>query len=90
MKSPCIVAFGATLDSVEEMKVVIDDYNVLHMPSMLSALHYCISSYYVFNMSYPPEFRTLMLFLEKYVYGIKPSLSLPLSASVLYDNLLKV
>ena len=50
----------------------------------------CISAYYVFNISYPPAFYALMLFLEKYVYGIKPSLTSPLSVTVLYDNLLKV
>ncbi len=89
VKSPCIVGFGATLDSVEEIKVVIED-NVLRMPSMLCALNYCVSSYYVFNISYPREFRVLMLFLEKHVYCLKPSLALPLSATILYDNLLKV
>ena len=74
---------------MEEIKVVIED-NVLRMSSMLCALYYSVSSYYVFNISYPREFRVLMLFLEKHVYGLKPSFALPLSASVLYDNLLKV
>lgn len=60
VNSPCIIAFGATLDTIEEIKVVIERNNVIRMPSMLSALHYCFSSYYVFNMSYPPDFRALL------------------------------
>jgi hypothetical protein len=87
IKAPSIIAFGV-MDKIEEIKIIIEDDNVLRMPSMLSAVSYCISAYYVFNISYPPEFRSLMLFLEKYIYGLKPSLTLPLSATLLYDNLL--
>lgn len=90
VKSPCIIAFGTTLDSVGEAKVVMEGDNVLHMPTLLTALHYCMASYYVFNISYPVEFRPFMLFLEKYIYGMKPSLKLPLSVTLLYDNLQKV
>ena len=60
------------------------------MPSIATALHFCFASYYVFNISFPPEFR-LMLFLEKFVYNLKPSVpKLPLSVVVLNDDLKRV
>jgi len=69
--------------------VVMEKDNVLSMPSLTAALHYCFASYYVFNISYPPDSKPLMLLLESYVYGLKPSLKLPLSVAVLMDNLQK-
>ena len=60
------------------------------MPSIATALHFCFASYYVFNISFPPEFRLVMLFLEKFVYNLKPSVpKLPLSV-VLNDDLKRV
>ena len=59
------------------------------MPSVIDALHYSFSSYYVFNISFPPDFHLLLLFLEKYVYGLKSSMKVPLSISILYDSLEK-
>ena len=35
------------------------------------------------------EFHLVMLFLKKYVYGLKSSQKLPLSVSILYDSLQK-
>lgn len=67
LKSPCIIAFGTTLDSVGEVKVVMEGDNVLRIPLVYSAMHYCMASYNVFNISYPVEFRPLMLFLEKFM-----------------------
>ncbi len=89
MKSPCIVAFGGSIDFVSDVKVVIEN-NVLPMPSVMNAMEYCVASYYVFNMAYPLEIHPLLIFFEKYIFDLKPSHKLPLSAAVLYDNLQKV
>lgn len=89
-RAPFIVGFGATRASATDFKVVIETDNVLSMPSVVTALHYCFPSYYVFNISFPPDFRFVLLFLEKYVYGLKPSQKLPMCVTVLINSLERV
>lgn len=90
LHSPRIVVFGVTKDLPSDVKVVMESENILPMSSVTDALHYCFASYYIFDAAFPPDFHLLLLFLEKYVYGLKPSQKLPLSVSLLYDNLQKV
>ena len=87
-KGPFVAAFGETVDVLSYM-VVMEKNNVISMPTLAAALHYCFASYYVFNISYPPDSKSLMLFLESHVYRLKPSLKLPLSVAFLIDNLQK-
>ena len=89
VRAPSVVAFGATKDSPSDIKVVMESENIMPMPSMVDALHYCFASYYIFNISFPPDFHLILLFLEKYVYGLKSSQKLPLSVSLLFDSLQK-
>ena len=84
--TPCIVGFGDCVKSVTDFKVVIEGENIFPMPSLIYALHFCFAAYYVFNISFPVDFRFVLLFLEKFVYGLKPSQKLPLSISVLADS----
>ena len=67
--------------------VVIEKTNALPMPSVSAALHFCFASYYVFNISFPPEFKLILLFLEAYVYGLKPSQKIPISVKLLRDSM---
>jgi len=60
---------------------------IVPFSSFTEAVHYCFASYYVSNISYPPDIKPLMLLLETYVYGLKPSLKEPLSVTLLKDNL---
>ena len=61
------------------------------MPSLVMAIHFCFATYYVFNISFPSEFRLILLFLEKFVYNLKTSApKLPLSVVVLNDSLKRV
>lgn len=89
-RAPYIAAFGISFDQLTDFKVVIEKENVLPMPSVAVALHCCFASYYLYNISYPSEFNHIMLFLEQYVYCIKPSRKLPLSVAVIIDCLEKV
>ena len=88
--TPYILAFGATQEHLLDIKVIIERENVLPMPSVATALHFCFSAYSVFNISFPQTPSLIVIFLEKYVYGLKPSQKPPLSATVLYDSLQKV
>ena len=87
-KAPFIVGFGLTRASASDFKVIIEEDNVFSMPSLVAALNYCFATYYVYNISYPPDFRFVLLFLESYVYGLKPSQKLPLSVTGLIDAIL--
>ena len=90
VQAPSILAFGKTRDYPEDIKVLIEG-NILIMPSLVTALHFCFASYYVFNISFPPEFRNTLLFLETFVYKLKSSVNkLPLSVVVLNDSLKRV
>ena len=80
MRAPSVVTFGATKDSPSDIKVVIEHY------ANVDALNYCFVSYYIFIST---RLSLSMLFLEKFVYGLKPSQKLPLSVSILYDSLQK-
>ena len=73
LAEPYIAAFGVTRDSITDSKLVIEKDNIIKMPSLSIALHCCFASYFLFNISYPPHFIPVMLFLEKYVYGMTPS-----------------
>ena len=84
------MGFGVTRASASDFKVVTETDNVLSMPSVVTALHYCFADYYVFNISFPPDFRFVLLFLEKYVNGLKSFQKLPMCVTVLIDSLERV
>lgn len=88
-KAPYIAAFGPSLDELCEFKVVVEKDNVVAMPSMDFALHCCFAAYYIYNISYPPDLRPYLLFLEQYVYRLRPSQKLPLTISIVVDGLEK-
>ena len=73
-----------------DFKVLIESDNVIPMPSVLTALHYCFVAYYVFNIAFPLQYRLILLFLEKCVYSIKPSQKTPIIVSTLIHSLDKV
>ena len=82
----------ATLESQapSDIKIIIEN-NTFIVPSMVTAIHFCFASYYVFNITFPPASRLLLVFLEKYVYNLKTSVpKLPLSVVLLNDNLKRV
>lgn len=89
-KAPFIAAFGRTREELSDFKVVIEGENILPMHSLRVALHCCFAAYYIYNISYPPDFGTVMLFLEQYVYKLKPSQKVPLSVCLLIDSLEKI
>ena len=88
--APCIVAFGETRDHISDVKVVIERTNVLSMPTVMKALHFCFCSYYVFNISFPTAFKSILIFLEKYIYGLRSSQKLPLHIVLLNDGMERV
>ena len=63
--APCVIAFGATRDTLSDVKVVVEKDNVLSMPSLSKATHFCFASYYVFNISFPQSFKPILLFMAK-------------------------
>ena len=69
------------------LRVVMERDNIISMPSIITALHYYFASYYIFNISFPPQFRPVLLFLEMFVYGLKPSQKTPLSVTTLIHSL---
>ena len=73
-----------------DFKVVIETKNVISMPSVATALHYSFASYHVFIISFPLDCRCVLLFLEKYVYQLKPSRTLPMCVNALIDSLEKL
>ncbi len=91
-RAPFIAAFGRNKDELVEFKLVIERENILAMPSLNVAVHCCFASYYIYNISYPPDFSSILLFLEQsiYLFNVKPSQKLPLSVSVIIDSLKKL
>lgn len=69
-----------------DIKVIIEE-NVFDMPSVETALYFCFSTYYVFNISYPLVARNVFLFLEKLVFNLSSVSKLPVSVIVFNDNL---
>ena len=53
-----------------DFKVVIEGENIFPMPSLICALHFCFAAYYVFNISFPVDFRFVLLFIELINYTI--------------------
>lgn len=85
MKAPSIVGFGEN-----DVKVVVEG-TILPMPCMVTAIHFCFSCFYVLNISFPTDFNNIMLFLEKFIYCLKSSVSkLPLCVLGLQDNLSRI
>ena len=78
------IAFGLTRDSITDIKVVIENNNIIPMPSLSTAIHFCFASYYIFNISFPTAFKSI---LEKYVYGLKSSQKLPMSVVLVHDGM---
>ena len=81
--APYIAAFGLTVDELTSVKLVIERENVLSMPSIAVTLHCCFACYYLYNISFPANFSTMLLFLEQYVYNLRPSQKLPVCVTEL-------
>ena len=47
--APCIAAFGITRDGITDVKVVIEKDNILPIPNVSTAIHFCFACYYVFH-----------------------------------------
>ena len=77
------------MEKPTDFKVVIEKENIIEMPSLFVAVQYCFTTYYVMNIAYPSQVNPLMLFLETELFGLKPSSKIPISVTVLRDNLLK-
>ena len=75
------------VDALSDFKLVIEKENVISVPSLSYALHCCFSCYYIYNISFPADSSPIMVFFEKYVYGLNPSKKLSLTASILIDSL---
>ena len=87
IKAPFIAAFGVTRNDISDVKVIVELDNIIPVFDMHTAIHFCFASYYVFNIAYPPSFKNLLIFLERYVYFLKSTTKLPLCVSVLHDGL---
>ena len=86
-QAPSIAAFGVSLDSLTDFKVVIEQKSIITVPSLSYAVHCCLACFYIFNISFPIEISPMMVFFEKYVHSLTPSKKLSLAASILIDNL---
>ena len=41
--------------------------NILPVNTLSTSIHVCFACYYIFNISFPPSYKHILLFLEKYV-----------------------
>ena len=86
---PVITVFGEDLTKLRDPKVVIEKVNVFNMPSVLAAVEYCLSSYYVYNIKYHTDSKPLCFFLE-FLYGINvSSMKLPICVQTSIDGILR-
>lgn len=88
-RAPFIAGFGLTFDGLTDFKVVIENENVLTMPSLEIAVKCCFAAYFVYNISYPPDLTPFLLFME-YVFNLKATKKLPLSVSIMIESLEKL
>ena len=49
---PITVAFGEELGSLYDVMLVVEN-NVIRMPNIITAVHCCLTAYYIFNIVYP-------------------------------------
>ena len=45
-----------------DIKPVVERGNILNLPSLSMALQCCIASYYIYNIAYPANMESFMLF----------------------------
>ena len=89
--APFIAIFGeeGTSSSSMDIKLVVERGNIQNMPSLSIALQCCIASYYIYNIAYPANMVSFMLFLE-YVFTITFTQKVPIHITTLIDNLDKM
>jgi len=87
MDAPFIAVFGPSKSTVCEIKLVIEKENIIDMPNSRTAVNCCMAAYYVFNITYPNGISCLMNLLETFLYQIRCSKKLPVSAVTVIDNL---
>ena len=88
--APCIAAFGVTRDDIADIKVLVETDNILPVNTLSTSIHVCFACYYIFNISFPPSHKHILLFFEKYVYGLKSSNKLPMSVVLVHDGMERV
>ena len=67
--APFIAIFGKEGTSSMDIKPVVERGNILNLSSLSMALQCCIASYYIYNIAYPANMVSFMLFFE-YVFSI--------------------
>ena len=75
-----IVGFGGTQDCITDVKVIIEKETVVSFSN-------CFATYYIFNISYPSDFKAIMLMQETQVYGLKSSSNESRTLTVFKDSL---
>ena len=86
---PLIVSFGEDLTNQRDFKVIIERDNIIQVKSMLSAIEFCLSSYYTFNIKFDANSKAMCHFME-FLYGIDVSCrKLPLCVQSLIDGVLR-
>ena len=88
--APCIAAFGVTRDNIADFKVVVETDNIFSINSLATSVHVCFACYYIFNISFPTSYKHILLFLEKYIYGLSSSQKLPMSVVLVHDGLERI
>ena len=69
--------------------MLVVENNVISMPNIITAVHCCLTAYYIFNIVYPAQTKSICLLLES-VYSMKPSLKMPLHVQSLLNSLSKI
>lgn len=87
LAAPYIVVFEETQDALTDVKVIMEKETIVSFSSLSEALYYCFAAYYVFNVSYPPAFKAVMLMLETYTYSLKALSKEPLTVTIFKDSL---
>ena len=79
-----------TRDNIADVKVIVETDNILPVNTLSTSIHVCFACYYIFNIYFPPSYKHILLFLEKYVYGLKSSQKLPMSVVLVHDGMERV
>ena len=78
------------MDCLTDHYIVIERTNVLRMTDLSTAVLCCFATYYIYGIEYPAECHSMLLFLERTIFGIMSTKQLPTTVTILLDSLSKL
>ena len=85
--APCIVTIGIAGENNFQIFICAEQEVLLESKTLQDSLIDLISTYFVFDISYPKSLAAIFIFFQHYIFNLKDKQNVPNATSLLVRNL---